>query len=197
VNRRGVAGKLADKDGSSPPPSGGSPDRTRLRRWSPQNGNIRGQGRRLSAISTSSPANWEPGDQIECAKSRDFRRILAFPGEPGRTHDWLAGDAVLIAPVSPQIPNKQGILQGILRFWGPASRTRREKPLCCSDFSHNSLHQLTGKIFRRPGIFEARNGEFGPNLKSSGRSGPPDLQKSHHRQGKTIGDGTSVIGPRG
>ena len=30
--------------------------------------------------------------------------------------DWLAGDAVLIAPVSKQIPWYQGILQGILRF---------------------------------------------------------------------------------
>src|SRR5258708_25064189 len=35
------------------PPSGGSPDRTRLRRKSPQNGNIHGNGRRLLAISAS------------------------------------------------------------------------------------------------------------------------------------------------
>jgi hypothetical protein len=34
----------------------------------------------------------------------DFRPILAFLGEPGRTPQWLAGDAVLIAPVSGQIP---------------------------------------------------------------------------------------------
>jgi hypothetical protein len=32
--------------------------------------------------------------------------------------DRLAGDAVLIAPVSIQVPWYQGILQGILRFWG-------------------------------------------------------------------------------
>jgi hypothetical protein len=69
-----------------------------------QNGNVRGQGRRLSAISTSRSANRESGDKIERAKSRDFRPILAFLGEPGRTHEWLAGDAVLIAPVSTQIP---------------------------------------------------------------------------------------------
>jgi hypothetical protein len=30
--------------------------------------------------------------------------------------DSYAGDAVLIAPVSTQIPCQQGILQGILRF---------------------------------------------------------------------------------
>jgi len=31
----------------------------------------------------------------------------------GPTHQWLAGDAVTIAPVSGQIPCKQGIFQGI------------------------------------------------------------------------------------
>jgi hypothetical protein len=35
-----------------------------------------------------------------------------------RKQEWLAGDAVLIAPVSRQIPWYQGILQGIPRFWG-------------------------------------------------------------------------------
>src|SRR5712691_2523441 len=35
----------------------------------------------------------EPGvrRQNEFAKSRDFRPILTFPSEPGRTHEWLAG----------------------------------------------------------------------------------------------------------
>ncbi len=31
------------------------------------------------------------GDQVECAKSPDFRPIRASLGEPGRTHEWLAG----------------------------------------------------------------------------------------------------------
>ena len=39
-------------------------------------------------------------------------------GNGVRERDWLAGDAVLIAPVSRQIPWYQGILQGIPRFWG-------------------------------------------------------------------------------
>ncbi|WMT77370.1 3-hydroxyacyl-CoA dehydrogenase NAD-binding domain-containing protein [Bradyrhizobium sp. Ash2021] len=51
------------------------------------NGNIRGQDRRLSAISPSSSAIRESRDEIECAKSRDFRPILACLGEPGRTPD--------------------------------------------------------------------------------------------------------------
>jgi len=60
---------------------------------------------------------------------------------------WLAGDAVLIAPVSNQIPWYQGILQGILRFWGSETRFSTRKPLRCSHFSSNSLRRLSGKIF--------------------------------------------------
>jgi len=44
----------------------------------------------------------------------DFRLLCASLAEPGQTQDWLAGDAVMIAPVSGQIPCKQGIFQGIL-----------------------------------------------------------------------------------
>ena len=39
------------------------------------------------------------------------------PSQFLRLQDWLAGDAVLIAPVSTQIPCQQGILQGNLHFW--------------------------------------------------------------------------------
>jgi hypothetical protein len=52
--------------------------------------------------------------------------------------DCLAGDAVLIAPVSKQIPWYQGILQGILLFWGSKAGFRCKKPLSCSDFSGDS-----------------------------------------------------------
>jgi hypothetical protein len=45
--------------------------------------------------------------------SGPFSRFL---GSLAKTHECLAGDAVLIAPVSKQIPWYQGILQGILRF---------------------------------------------------------------------------------
>jgi hypothetical protein len=47
--------------------------------------------------------------------------------------DCLAGDAVLIAPVSTEIPCYQGILQGILRFKGFLDRFRSKKPLGCRD----------------------------------------------------------------
>jgi len=72
-----------------------------------------------------------------CKHQRDF---LGTP-------DRLAGDAVLIAPVSRQIPWYQGILQGILRFWGLETRFSTKKPLRCSHFSSNSLRRLSGKIF--------------------------------------------------
>jgi hypothetical protein len=42
----------------------------------------------------------ESRDKIECAKSPNFRAILASLGELGETHECLAGDAVHIAPVS-------------------------------------------------------------------------------------------------
>jgi hypothetical protein len=61
---------------------------------------------------------------------------------------WLAGDAVLIAPVSTQIPWYQGILQGKLQFWGFEARFRSKKLLSRSDFSDNSLRKLTGKKFQ-------------------------------------------------
>jgi hypothetical protein len=61
--------------------------------------------------------------------------------------DSRPGDAVLIAPVSKQIPWYQGILQGILRFWAYLDGFRSKKPLCRNDFSRNSLRELSGKRF--------------------------------------------------
>jgi len=69
-----------------------------------------------------------------------------YRGENLQATDCLAGDAVLIAPVSRQIPWYQGILQGILLFWGSEAGLRCKKPLSCSDFSGNSLRGLSGKI---------------------------------------------------
>jgi len=79
--------------------------------------------------------------------------------------DCLAGDAVLIAPVSKQIPWYQGILQGILRFWGLETRFSSKKSLRYSHFSSNSLSKLTGKIFRGTGKFWPVTGNF--HLQSS------------------------------
>src|SRR5260221_1666726 len=74
--------------------------------------------------------------------------------------DCLAGDAVLIAPVSKQIPWYQGILQGILRFWGLGTRFSAKKPLRCSHFLSNSLRKLTGKIFWGTGNLFQVTGNF-------------------------------------
>jgi hypothetical protein len=60
-----------------------------LRRQSLQNGNIRGCGWRLSPIARPRLPTWEHGDEVERAKSRHFRPILAFPGEPGGTPEWV------------------------------------------------------------------------------------------------------------
>jgi hypothetical protein len=62
-----------------------------LRRQSPQNGNIRGGGRRLLAIGAPRSTTWESGDSTARAKARHFRPYLAFLGEPGRMRECLAG----------------------------------------------------------------------------------------------------------
>jgi hypothetical protein len=64
-----------------------------------------------------------------------------YQGQFPRVPDCLAGDAVLIAPVSRQIPCQQGILQGILRFRGCRDRFCSKKPLRRSRFSRNSLRK--------------------------------------------------------
>jgi hypothetical protein len=66
-------------------------DRTRSPAIVSANGNIRGRSRRLLPIAATISANQGSGNGIEGAKSRHFRPILAFPGEPGSTPEWLAG----------------------------------------------------------------------------------------------------------
>src|ERR1700683_5238453 len=61
-----------------------------LRRQSPQNGNIPGRGRRLSAVGAPKSANWESEDEIECAKSRYFRPFFTFFRNCSRALDCLA-----------------------------------------------------------------------------------------------------------
>jgi len=51
----------------------------------------------------------------------------------------LAGDAVLIAPVSGQIPCQQGILQGKPRFRDSSDQFSGMNRLCRIDFTRNSL----------------------------------------------------------
>ncbi len=83
----------------------------------------------------------------EWARARCWRAFLRLYTKILGFAECLAGDAVLIAPVSKQIPWYQGILQGILRFWGLETRFSTKKPLRCSHFSSNSLRKLTAKIF--------------------------------------------------
>jgi hypothetical protein len=84
----------------------------------------------------------------EVTKSLVTRRYLDVCGRVRtNANDNVAGDAVLIAPISNQIPWYQGILQGILRFWGSETQFSTKKPLRCSHFSSNSLRRLSGKIF--------------------------------------------------
>jgi len=71
----------------------------------------------------------------------------------------LAGDAVVIAPVSGQIPCKQGIFQGISQNPGPEDTPIKRKAGSCSHFFHDSLLKLTGKMFWRTGILDALNRE--------------------------------------
>jgi hypothetical protein len=53
--------------------------------------------------------------------------------------DSHAGDAVVIAPVSSQIPFKQGILQGILEISLLETPPASKKRACRSGFLDNSL----------------------------------------------------------
>jgi hypothetical protein len=87
---------------------------------------------------------WKPG--FKCVKARQWRAFLVLREVSPRKPDCLAGDAVGFEPISTQIPWYQGILQGILLFWGSEAGLRCKKPLSCSDFSGNSLRGLSGKI---------------------------------------------------
>jgi len=66
--------------------------------------------------------------------------------------DSHAGDAVMIAPVSGQIPRKQGIFQGIPEIRALAMLPAGKKRACRSHFLQNSLQELSGKIFFGTGI---------------------------------------------
>jgi hypothetical protein len=61
----------------------------------------------------------------------------------------MAGDAVTIAPVSSQIPCKQGIFQGIPEIPPLKVPPIGEKRLCCSDFLRNSLRRRRLYLWRQ------------------------------------------------
>jgi hypothetical protein len=85
---------------------------------------------------------------IRCVKARQRRAFLELDEVSSRKPDWLAGDAVLIAPVSRANSLLTGNFTGKIAILGVLRRdSHGKKPLSCSDFSHNSLCKLTGKIF--------------------------------------------------
>jgi len=73
----------------------------------------------------------------------------------------LAGDAVVIEPVSSRIPCKQGIFQGILEIQPPKWQPAGKKPLRRSHFLENSRPEVSGKIFPKTAIPTRRSGKSG------------------------------------
>ena len=109
---------------------------------------------------TAPLADKPPRDSAEYKKARHFRVFLDELGEATECPDCLAGDAVLIAPVSRAIPCKQGILQGNPQFQRRNGRFLSKKPRWRNHFSRNSLHYLTGKKSDESGSFGAGTGNF-------------------------------------
>jgi hypothetical protein len=76
----------------------------------------------------------------------------------------------MIAPVSSQIPCKQGIFQGILKIRPLEFLLTGKKRLRRRDFLQNSLWQQSGKIFRRTGILAGKQGKSGQHQTATGNS---------------------------
>jgi hypothetical protein len=74
--------------------------------------------------------------------------------------EWLAGDAVQIAPVSTQIPCKQGILKGILHFCGSETVFRNQVAPVLQALSIQFPGDLNREVFLGSGEFCARNREI-------------------------------------
>ncbi len=84
-------------------------------------------GRRLSAISSRRLGERKLGDQVERAKSPDFRACEAQVVNSRKPQDWVAGDAVVIAPIS--VPNslQTGIFLGNLANPSPEDTAAMRK----------------------------------------------------------------------
>lgn len=106
----------------------------------------------------SSRANLPLCDLATCGAFR--MKIRQIQKASDFIEQTLAGDAVQIAPVSSQIPCKQGILQGKSRFWASRRQSQSKKPPCRRDFSANSLSKLSGIVFRRTGNSKRITGIF-------------------------------------
>jgi hypothetical protein len=75
------------------------------------------------------PTGWQENAHV--AKMGKLKNGVT---ERGFELDSHPGDAVRIAPVSSQIPCKQGILQGKSRFLTSKRQSRSKKSLCSGDF---------------------------------------------------------------
>jgi len=81
-------------------------------------------------------------------------------GQEAGSDDWLAGDAVALAPCSTRFPCKQGILQGNSRS-RQSSDPRDANFLCAlSALDQNSPREITGNYFWRAVKTLSRNREF-------------------------------------
>jgi hypothetical protein len=85
------------------------------------------------------------------AVKRPAARVVGVKGDGDAAHRWHQ-DGIAEGASS--------VLRGKLQFWGSEAGFHSKKPLSCSDFSHNSLRKLTGKIFRRTGNFWPVTGNF-------------------------------------
>ncbi len=96
--------------------SGRSLGRISLRPVAPQNGNFRDKAGDFRRSGPRNPRCRGDGDPCSPQKSAILGQFSCFSRHLPVSVHWMAGDAVLIGPVSGQIPCKQGI-EGIWRFW--------------------------------------------------------------------------------
>ena len=83
-------------------------------------------------------------------RSQDPRRNGLFSIDDGFRGSGRLGGGVrsqMRTGLRLAVPWYQGILQGILRFWGSETGFSSNKALRCSHFSSNSLRKLTAKVF--------------------------------------------------
>jgi hypothetical protein len=69
-----------------------------------KNGNIFSEGRRFSAENIQEPTGVISREGRSVAKTRYWRAFSLILCRSQKIPDWMAGDAVVITPVSPQIP---------------------------------------------------------------------------------------------
>src|SRR4029077_18833445 len=87
-------------------------------------------GWRLCRVSGLKTRQWEDGDFSKDTKARYWRPFLAPREASRRTADWLAGDAVLIAPVSKANSLVSGNFTGNFAILGLLGRTPLQRNRC-------------------------------------------------------------------